>query len=359
MNKTQTNQPSTDVTAIAEKMENGKFFMQDPNFFGKPTYAQNAVSSIQFNGINELKVVQAAYENNKKPVVITFQQCNEKRGQIKKDSKALTVVAYENFNAKYKKDEEIKVTEEMVQNGTNKYVANGAIVDAKVGEIIHKPGELKINDKGLIEEEFKYGLVFAAEDAVKTEVKVLKNEDGTDKRYTQNVYAKDKNGNILTYTADRYYPNENDEPRSYKKGEPVVLHEAGTKIKVTVPTDKSLFKMKDQVKKSNNAVPYIPLNNSARETFYAKLVEGFNAMYTGAIPQNNKIDFTKDEIQYVKNELANHPRQFNGIVKSAQNRAIADEANAKLNDTKRAEKIEAQQTQNQNKVETKKTSKKR
>ena len=73
----------------------------------------------------------------------------------------------------------------------------------------------------------------------------------------------------------------------------------------------------------------------------------------------NKIDFTKDEIQYVKNELANHPRQFNGIVKSAQNRAIADEANAKLNDTKRAEKIEAQQTQNQNKVETKKTSKKR
>lgn len=346
---------SLTIEDFALKMNEGKFFLQDEKTFGKPNYAINLANpKFEFNGLSEITIMQKAYERNVLPQVLTPGQIAEKDGIYKRGTSNLALIGYENFGAKYKENKDetnIIVTQKMVDEGKNLFVNSlNQIQKAKVGQTIHIPGERKINSKGEIEPDFKYGIVFPAQDIYQKKYIQKVDEEGNPLRYTETTYKKDTDGNVLTYSKDREYENKNSTPRSYKKGDPVVDHEEGALIYQEIKSKYTLYKiLKDLPKKEveNMAQLYKPLNNSPKETFYAKLVEGFNAMYTGAVPENKKIDFTKEEINYVK-EMASHPRQLNGIIKSAQSRAVTDVNTAEKIDSIRATKANKNSAENTN-----------
>ena len=341
------------VEDLVNKIKTGRFFMQSANSFEKACYPQFVTQpDYEFSGIAELKIMQAAFEKNLNPLVITMNQANKINCSIVKGAKALTQISYKNSDAYWKEGDEKTVTKEDIKNKQNEYYdkSKNAIVQAKEGDIIHKKGEQKVVN-GELMSDLAYGFVYSAKDVVKLNFIAEKDENGNQKIHQEDVFAKTKEGDFVYYKKDGVFKKKDGTLKEFKKGDKVILYEKGEPVIKIIPTKEKAFHIKDvnqMPKEKENLAPlYKAKNNDPKESLYEKISTAFNYLYTGKAPANFKVQFNSNELKVLE-DFIKHPRAFEGFISSAKSRAMANVDEAAYIDNKRNEKIQSQQNINEN-----------
>lgn len=197
---------------------------------------------------------------------------NEKNTEKRpnKGSKWAGILLFENTRAKY--------TEE------DKEVING---QAKVGD-------RKFDENGYAEPDFRVGYIMPADKVSVVPMIPALDENGNIKTRTENEYAIDYKGNPITYKSNGEY-TVNGKIFSYKAGEQVVLHHAGSVIKVPDWENSHLLK-EENIPVVSEINPEVnipePKNSHIRQTMInvlAKVMRGMeNGHYEGIKKPTNK-----------------------------------------------------------------------
>ena len=275
------------VTDFCKNLRNGTSVLQAAN--EKPCYAKNSITGNVPQGLGQYTIRQGQFEQGKKNTLfVTMDQANKKDYAVSKGSHSIGALAIHNV---YGKDDIL------VQQGK-----------AKVGEI----RKTKDGKEG---KPFIYVNCFASEDVVETKLQAKRDSNNQPMYYKEDVLSKTD-----VYKEDKTYQDQKDpsKTRTVKKGDPVVLHFAGSMIMERIPTDKSIEPAVANNLPAINSGELYPLPTPKNDDFYEKLkcelAETFRGMYNG----NGKgWSPSLETIDRIEKEFGKKPGVFSSIMAQA------------------------------------------
>lgn len=284
--------------SFIEAMERGESWVQQPS--KEPSYVKNAITGKAITGYNGLVLQQEMKEQGiENKTVITKNQMdgNNESGKIywnqKGNNAYITTLTYDNPNAFYGKNSPEVINGE-ANAGDKKVLANGKEM------------------RGV-----NFSMVF---DASKVEEMVRQpklNENGEPMKYKNNVVATYESGKPKRYDHDGSYVTKNGREITYKKGDFVYLHKAGSTIYETVPTGNKLEATKVNEPIKAEGLGKIPeaRDNTPQEVLRNGLAKAFRGALTG--------DFegwkpSKEQISSIKEYFKDRPGEFRGIARTAE-----------------------------------------
>ncbi len=278
------------VKKVFDHLQKGTSVLQKPH--DKPCYAKNFENGSIPTSYSNLNLLQGMSDIGCKSTFYITQDQMAQKGyfNLNKNTNAIGYILYK-VPARYKKEDPEVINGE-VKAGTIKTDKNGKTIYEK-------------DDKG--KDLTKMAFCQAAELVVKPRFKPLLDENGNQLYYEENVY--DEKGAV--YTEDRYGK---DNKLFGKKGEPVVLHFAGSKKGDFVPSKERItpaepLNLPPFEKKENLfPLPECKDKNNAFEVLKCGLAKAFRGIYNGTgeswNPSKEEIDFLeKAFIQDRKNFL--------------------------------------------------------
>lgn len=302
-NEEQTVFESKLVKNFITNLRNGTSFLQEPN--SEPAYVQNYATGIPYTGINMLIINQGMKDKGKTAMLAMSNiQAENLKLYIEKGKEKIGTAIYEDSNAFYKKN------------------------DPEVISGKHKASEHKVDENGKPVNDTIYSFVFAAEDIVKTKFEVKRDNEGNAIKYAENVYAKNKNGEIIRYNKDGIINNKfTNETIAYKAGDPVIKHLKGSVQGELIGTKEHIVQPEKNhlppfiTEKNIAKLPEINEKSTAKEILIAKLAEAFRGKLQG---NYSGLKISLEQIDKIEKEYLTHPRAFRGAVKSAQTRAMGN-----------------------------------
>ncbi|MCR5401470.1 MAG: hypothetical protein K6E78_07730 [Treponema sp.] len=265
-----------------ENLENGVSVVQLQ--CKEPHYMKNFLTGKVPQGNNQLALLQGAYNNDVKGTLFVT------RGQMDsfKDEKGIN-------NPLFSK------------KGSHSI---GTMTLKKDAEQLEKDKARGDNT------EYNFAFCFAAEDVVYTRKETVKDDNGKDKLYEDNVFSKDQ-----VYEKDREpYMQDGKVVFTPKKGEPVLLHLKGTKMySDPIATDKALVPSKINHLPALNdgelyALPKVKDSNNPYEVLQAGMAKFFRGVYNG---NGEGWRPSSSEIKSLKQFSLEHPKLFYSAISQA------------------------------------------
>lgn len=278
---------SQTVANFCDNLANGTSVVQTKN--EAPSYMKNVITGNVPQGLAQLSFKQGCYEQGVKGTLfLSYNQAIENNSMPMKGSHSIGSMPIRNV---YNKDDK-------------------EVIEGKA-----KAGERKKDKDGNEGPAFHYIYCYAAERTVELKWVPELDENGEARRYSENVYSEDK-----VYEKDRVYKDkEGNTLYAAKKGEPVILHLAGSIVGHQELTDKRLVPEQPNILPKINddkelfALPK-PRDESAFEVLKCGMAQYFRGIYHG---NGEGWHPSNAEIANIRKEFISSPGMFSSAISQA------------------------------------------